>query len=329
MDWQTEVPTPSVAGAPCLSLRFTSRRRLPPARIPKTNKRAGGERTTHEPVSEANGRSTNPTLHGYLDGLVRRYERPAFIDEDPISIPHGFSDPDDRAVIGLFAALLAWGRRDVMLRKLAELCERMRQQPARFVRRYDAERDAERLDGFVHRTFQPVDARWLVNNLSAALRRYGSMQHLFARHLAPQAKHVGPAIQGFSETLLQIDPQTPTRLRKHLARPEAGSACKRLAMYLRWMVRGGPVDFGQWKTIRPAQLLVPLDTHSGRTARRLGLIQGRKSNDWKAALQLTRRCRRLCPRDPARYDFALFGAGVSGADLAERFSLSEAASSAR
>ncbi|PSQ81988.1 MAG: TIGR02757 family protein, partial [Bacteroidetes bacterium QS_8_68_15] len=197
--------------------------------------------------------------------------------------------------------------------------------PARFVRRYDPKRDAERLDGFVHRTFQPIDARWLVKNLSAALRRYGSMQRLFARHLAPQDDHVGPAIQGFSETILGIDPDTPARLRKHLARPEAGSACKRLAMYLRWMVRGGgPVDFGLWRRIRPAQLLVPLDTHSGRTARRLGLIRGRKSNDWKAALQLTRRCRPFCPRDPARYDFALFGAGVSGASVAERFSLADA-----
>ena len=252
---------------------------------------------------------------------MRRYERPAFIGEDPISIPHGFSDPDDRAVIGLFAALLAWGRRGVMLRKLAELCERMRMQPARFVRQYDdgPGSDARRLDGFKHRTFQPVDARWLVKNLRAALRKYGSMQHLFARHLAPSDEHVGPAIQGFSETILQIDPQTPSRLRKHLARPEAGSACKRLAMYLRWMVRPGPVDFGQWRKIRPAQLLVPLDTHSGRSARTLRLIQGRKSNDWKAALQLTRRCRRLAPRDPARYDFALFGAGVSGARLDERF----------
>lgn len=257
---------------------------------------------------------------------MRRYERPAFIGEDPISIPHGFSDDEDRAVIGLFAALLAWGRRDVMLRKLRELCKRMRMQPARFVRQYDDARDAERLDGFKHRTFQPIDARWLVKNLRAALRKYGSMQRLFARHLAPSAEHVGPAIQGFSETILGINPETPTRLRKHLARPEAGSACKRLAMYLRWMVRGGPVDFGPWRRIRPAQLLVPLDTHSGRTARRLGLLRGRKSNDWKAALQLTRRCRRLCPRDPARYDFALFGAGVSDARLAERFAASDASS---
>jgi uncharacterized protein (TIGR02757 family) len=250
---------------------------------------------------------------------VRRYERPAFIGEDPISVPHGFDSSDDRAVIGLFAALLAWGRRDVMLRKLRELCERMRMQPARFVRRYDSNHDAERLDGFKHRTFQPTDARWLTRNLRDALNRHGSVQHLFARHLAPGDAHVGPAIQGFSETVIGINAGTPARLRKHLARPEAGSACKRLAMYLRWMVRGGPVDFGAWRQIRPAQLLVPLDTHSGRIARRLGLLRGRKSNDWKAALQLTRRCRRLCPHDPARYDFALFGAGVSGARLAERF----------
>ncbi len=257
-------------------------------------------------------------LKTYLDGLVARFETPAFIAEDPISIPHGFDDPADRAVIGLYAALLAWGRRDVMLRKLAELCERMDYRPARFVYDFDASRDAAKLAGFKHRTFQPVDARWLTQNLRIVLRRHGSLERLFAAHVPSDAPHVGPALQGFSEAVLGAHAETPRRLRKHLARPAAGSACKRLCMYLRWMVRPGPVDFGQWSAIRPAQLVLPLDVHSGRQARALGLLR-RKSNDWKAALALTRTCRRLCPEDPARYDFALFGAGAHGVALDERF----------
>ncbi len=263
-------------------------------------------------------------LKAYLDGLVRRFEQPAFIDADPVSIPHGFDEARDQEVIGLYAALLAWGRRDVMLRKLQDLCARMDYRPYRFVRGFDPERDGAALDGFKHRTFQPIDARWLTRNLREALRRHDSVEALFAAHLppdapdAPDAPDVGPAIQGFSEAILRAHPETPRRLRKHLARPEAGSACKRLCMYLRWMVRPGPVDLGRWTAIRPHQLGLPLDVHAGRQARALGALR-RKSHDWKAALELTRSCRRLCPEDPARYDFAFFGAGANDVSLDARF----------
>ena len=260
-------------------------------------------------------------LKQYLDGLVQRYEQPEFIPHDPISVPHAFDDPRDQAVIGLYAALLAWGRRQTVLNKMEDLCERMDYRPYAFVSRFDSARDAAALDGFVHRTFQPEDAFWFTKNLSAALQRHGSIEALFADHLpadAAPADGVGPAIQGFSETLLQIDPKTPQRLRKHLARPEAKSACKRLNMYLRWMVRPGPVDLGLWTRIRPAQLMLPLDVHSGRQARALGLIQ-RKSNDWKAVRILSATCRHFCPDDPARYDFAFFGVGAHEDSLDARF----------
>jgi uncharacterized protein (TIGR02757 family) len=268
-------------------------------------------------------------LKAYLDGLVARYERPAFIADDPVSIPHGFDDPDDQAVIGLYAALLAWGRRDVVLRKLAELCERMDYAPSRFVRTFDRTRDAGALAGFKHRTFQPVDARWLTHNLRLALERHGTLEGLFAAHLPPEDADapfpLGAAIQGFSTTLMTADPGTPQRLRKHLARPAAGSACKRLCMYLRWMVRPGPVDLGCFARLNPATrltpdvLMLPLDVHAGRQARALGLVGGRKSNDWKAVQRLTAACRQLCPHDPARYDFAFFGVGAEGDTLDDRF----------
>lgn len=262
-----------------------------------------------------------PTLHElktYLDALVGRFERPDFIADDPISIPHGFDDPRDREVIGFYAALLAWGRRATIMNKMAELCERMRYRPYRFVLDFDPARDAACLDGFKHRTFQPVDAQWLTSALSTVLRRHETMEAVFRHHLPADALHAGPALQGVSDTLFSVLPGTPARLRKHLPRPSTGSACKRMSMYLRWMVRPGPVDFGIWTQIRPDQLILPLDVHSGRQARALGLLS-RRQDDWRAALELTQNCRRLHAPDPARYDFAFFGAGAYGVSLDERF----------
>ena len=262
-------------------------------------------------------------LKSYLDDLVEQYERPSFIDDDPISIPHAFDDPRDQEVIGLYAALLAWGRRDVMLRKLQELCERMDHAPHAFVRSFDMERDGTALDGFVHRTFQPIDARWLTHNLSTALDRYGSVEALFASHLpddpdADDGSAVAAGLQGLSSTLLTIHDETPSRLRKHLARPAAGSACKRLNMYLRWMVRSGPVDLGLWSCLSPSDLMLPLDVHAGRQVRALGLLK-RKSTDWKAVRRVTAVCRHLCPEDPARYDFAFYAVGAQDDSLDSRF----------
>ena len=265
--------------------------------------------------------ATLNALREYLDALVDRHERPAFIDDDPISIPHAFGDPRDQEVIGLYAALLAWGRRDVLLRKLEELCERMGHAPYRFVRSFNPATDADALDGFVHRTFQPVDARWLTANLSAALERHETMEALFDAHRPDDPgkdSSVAAMLQGVSTTLLTIHNETPQRLRKHLARPEAGSACKRLNMYLRWMVRPGPVDLGLWSILDPSDLMLPVDVHVGRQARALGLLE-RKTNDWTAVRRLTAICRHFCASDPARYDFAFFGVGAQDESLDARF----------
>ena len=252
-----------------------------------------------------------PDLKDYLDGLVEHFERPAFIENDPIAIAHGFTDPRDQETIGLYSALLAWGRRSTVLSKLAELCELMDYRPYTFVRNFDETRDASRLLSFRHRTFQPEDALWLTKNLSTLLQRHGTMETLFCRVLAEDSPNVGPAIQAFSEGVLKASEHTPSRLRKHLAHPLSGSACKRLCMYLRWMVRPGPVDLGIWPSMGTHQLVLPLDVHSGRQARLLGVLK-RQRNDWTAALELTSICRSLCPRDPARYDLALFGLGAYG-----------------
>lgn len=248
----------------------------------------------------------------WLDALVARFETTAFVLDDPISVPHAFDDPADREVIGFYAALLAWGRRATILNKLGDLCARMRHAPAVFVRAYDDDRDGACLDGFVHRTFSSDDARSLTLGLSGLLKRYGSIEAAYAAHLGPAdatgRRDVGAAIDGVAAALLA---NAPRRLARHLPRPSTGSACKRVAMYLRWMVRPGPVDFGQWTSLAPADLLLPLDVHSGRTARAVGLLR-RTQDDWRATQELTDACRALSPDDPARYDFALFGAGAYG-----------------
>ena len=252
------------------------------------------------------------TLRDYLDPLVRRFERSAFIEDDPISVPHAFDDPDDQVIMGLFASLLAWGRRDIMLRKLGELCERFEMRPAAFIRDFRMERDASRLEGFVHRTFNDQDLIGLVAALNTLTRGH-SLEGIFAEGMSTEAP-VRDGLEHFSRTLLDAVPGRPARINRHVARPSTGSACKRLNMFLRWMTRSGPVDLGRWTCLDPSQLMLPLDVHSGTQARAVGLLQ-RKANDWKAVEELTEACRRLDPADPCKYDFAFFGTGSSGEDL--------------
>ena len=253
-------------------------------------------------------------LKQILDARVAQFEQPAFIAQDPVSIPHAFDDPRDQEVIGFYAALLAWGRRDIVLKKMAELCERMEYRPYRFVYSFEDSGQHERLQGFKHRTFQSVDAIGLTLVLSRVLQKFGSIEAAFASYVSADAPDVGCALEGFSQLLRTLGTDVPSRVWKHVSRPSSGSACKRLNMYLRWMVRPGPVDLGIWQTIRPHQLLLPLDVHVGRQARAWGLLQ-RKANDWKAVQELTERCRMLDARDPVRYDFALFGSAIYGERL--------------
>ena len=247
----------------------------------------------------------------FLNDLVAYYERPSFIDNDPISACYWFDQPKDQEVVGLYAATLAWGRRETTISKMAELCDRMRQNPFRFVWNFDLSFDAAQLEGFKHRTFSSEDAIWFTANLRRLLRHHKTVEGIFSSSHSPENDSTREAIQGFSEKMLGAHEETPARMRKHLAQPQRGSAAKRLCTYLRWMVRPGPVDLGLWTRIGTHQLTLPLDVHCGRQARDLGVLS-RKSNDWNAVMELTKACRKLCPEDPCRYDFAFFGLGVSG-----------------
>lgn len=250
-------------------------------------------------------------LKGQLDQWVAQYNQPGFIEADPISVPKQFTKLQDIEIIAFWAAMLAWGQRKTIINKAQELIELMEGQPHAFILEH-SEQDRERFLGFKHRTFQATDTLYFLEFLQHHYRQHPSLEDAFARYLRAEDEHVGPALIGFHEYFFSL-PYAPQRTRKHVATPARKSSCKRLNMFLRWMVRRDDrgVDFGLWQRIRPAQLLMPLDVHVERVARRLGLLV-RKQTDWQAVLELTAALRRFDPEDPVKYDFALFGLGIDG-----------------
>ncbi|RMG67457.1 MAG: TIGR02757 family protein [Bacteroidetes bacterium] len=262
-------------------------------------------------MSDAPVALSREALQQILDDSHDRYNRPGFIEEDPISIPHMFSRREDIEIAGFLTALIAWGRRSSILASAHRLVRAMDMAPYEFVC-HGSEEDWARLAGFVHRTFNGQDALALIKALRRVYATYGTLEGIFAEGLPPGSPDVGVAIVHAREVLAS-DPDFPARTHKHLANPARGSSAKRINMFLRWMVRKDArgVDFGLWSRIQPAQLICPLDVHTGNVARALGLLT-RKQNDWKAAQTLTGCLRAFCPEDPVRYDFSLFGLGVYG-----------------
>lgn len=246
-----------------------------------------------------------------LEEKYHAYNRPDFIESDPISIPHQFSRKEDIEISGLLAALIAWGKRKTIIDNSQRLMALMEGAPYAFV--MDAgEREMKRLTSFVHRTFNGQDCQALVYALRSAYRDHQGLEGLFTRGLNQDAATVKGGILSMRQALIHT-PGFPRRTHKHLANPDKGSSAKRINMFLRWMVRTdrNGVDFGLWPGIRPDQLVCPLDIHTGKVARKLGLLE-RKQNDWKAAVALTEALKRFSPEDPVKYDFSLFGMGVHG-----------------
>lgn len=244
-------------------------------------------------------------LKALLDRFADDWNAPGFIQDDPISIPHRFSQQDDREIAAFFAATLAWGQRKSIIASTNRLMAAMDEAPADFVRNFTA-KDLRPLRNFVHRTFQFEDLHCFLRFFRHHYREHTSLETAFTRHLHPGEPHVGSALAGFHDYFFSLPHEARTR--KHVSTPQRGSACKRLNMFLRWMVRSdrSGVDFGIWKQISPSQLLCPLDLHVQRAALALGLLE-RKQADWKACLELSGHLRALDPSDPVRYDYALFG----------------------
>jgi uncharacterized protein (TIGR02757 family) len=244
----------------------------------------------------------------FLEEKYLQYNNPSFIVCDPISIPHSFTDRRDREISGFLTAVIAWGRRDLILRSSRNMLELMENSPFEFITEA-SEYEISRLSAFVHRTFNGSDLMAFIKGLRHIYSNYSSMEEVLLQGM----KESGSLKDGLSHlrSVFFSLPHVP-RNEKHFADVTGGAAGKRLNMFLRWMVRKDNfgVDFGIWERIDPSLLYIPLDLHSGNTARRLGLLT-RKMNDWKAVEELTEILRDFDPADPVKYDFALFGLGVN------------------
>jgi uncharacterized protein (TIGR02757 family) len=248
---------------------------------------------------------TKKSLKDFFDKKVDEYNQPFFIKDDPISIPHLFSRQQDIEIAGFFAAIFAWGNRTTIIQKSKELMSRMNKRPYDFCLQQDEE-GLKALLGFKHRTFNDTDLLYFVEFFKHHYSRHQSLESAFTMH----GDTVEKMLTGFHHYFFSLD-HVPQRTKKHIANPQRGSTCKRLNMFLRWMVRhdNKGVDFGIWKNISPAQLICPIDLHVARVAKRFNLLY-RKQIDWPAAVELTAYLRTLDKDDPVKYDFALFGLGV-------------------
>ena len=245
-------------------------------------------------------------LKSFLDEKAELYNNPNFIESDPIQIPHLFSIKEDIEIAGFLAATIAWGNRTMIIRNAHKMMDLMGNAPYDFILSH-SEIDLERLENFVHRTFNGTDFSTFIKGLQNIYENHGGLEAIFTKHQNEAGLQYG--ISEFKKVFFTIEHQIRTQ--KHISDPMNNSAAKRINMFLRWMVRNDKkgVDFGIWTNIPPSLLSCPLDVHSGNVARKLGLLS-RKQNDGKALAELDSRLREFDPIDPVKYDFALFGLGV-------------------
>jgi uncharacterized protein (TIGR02757 family) len=306
-------------------------------------------------------RKVSNDLKPFLDKKVAEYNRPSFIADDPISIPHRFTRQQDIEIAGFFTAIFSWGNRTTIIRKTQDLMRMMDDAPYEFVL-YHSDDDLKRLLDFKHRTFNATDLLYFIEFFRYHYTRHSSLEDAFLRPWETKGGGTGwdaeRALSAFYHYFFSLDgafaedpkekigPRrksandwrasslppartrsqpspggsvvaggplvlVPPRTRKHIASPEKHSSCKRINMFLRWMVRSDShgVDFGLWKRIPMARLICPLDLHVARVAKKLGLLH-RKQSDWQSALELTEQLALFDPDDPTKYDFALFALGA-------------------
>jgi len=250
----------------------------------------------------------NNDLKSFLDKKVAQYNQPSFIAADPISIPHLFSKKQDIEIAGFFAAIFAWGNRTTIINKSKELMMLMHEEPYQFILHH-SNNDLKKLLHFKHRTFNATDLLYSILFLKHHYLHHRSLETAFFPNKAGQVV-IEDALNSFFGYFFSLN-EAPEHTKKHIAAPFKGSTCKRLNMFLRWMVRSDNhcVDFGIWKGIDPADLICPVDVHVARVARSLNLIT-RGQTDWLTATELTQNLKTFDAADPVKYDFALFSLGV-------------------
>ncbi|MDB5210660.1 MAG: hypothetical protein JWQ30_1487 [Sediminibacterium sp.] len=251
------------------------------------------------------------SLKTFFDEKVKQYNQPSFIKDDPVCIPHLFTKKSDIEIAGLFAAVFAWGNRTTIINKSKELMKLMGDAPHDFCLNH-SDKDLQSLVQFKHRTFNTSDLLYFIEFLKYHYTHHKSLEDAFLKIPAGYAEEnrIEQVLIHFHNYFFSLE-HVPNRTKKHIATPYKDSTCKRLNMYLRWMVRKDKhgVDFGIWKKIKPSDLICPIDLHVARVAKHFNLLH-RKQIDWQAAVELTNYLRTLDPLDPVKYDFALFGLGV-------------------
>jgi uncharacterized protein (TIGR02757 family) len=247
----------------------------------------------------------NSELKEFLDEKVRLYNRPDFIESDPIQIPHQFSLKEDIEIAGFLSATIAWGNRKMIISNASKMMNLMGNSPYDFVMSH-SESQLDSFENFVHRTFNATDLQTFIRGLQHIYKNHDGLENIFTN---TKNDFLQQNISDLKQKFFEIEHEKRTQ--KHISDPLNNSAAKRINMFLRWMVRNDKagVDFGIWNTVSAAHLSCPLDVHSGNVARKLGLLT-RKQNDAKAVFELDTNLRLLDPKDPTKYDFALFGLGV-------------------
>ncbi len=245
-------------------------------------------------------------LKDYLEEKVSQYNRPEFIDNDPIQVPHRYSLKEDIEISSFLTATIAWGNRQMIINNSNKMMDILGNSPYDFIINH-RESNLDSIDGFVHRTFNSIDFKYFIKSLHNIYTEHGGMESIFSENTTTTSTQ--SAIHEFRRIFFSLNHEKRTQ--KHVGDPFKGSACKRINMMLRWLIRkdNAGVDFGIWKSLSPSQLSCPLDVHSGNVARKLGLLT-RKQNDAKALKELDTNLRALDANDPVKYDFALFGLGV-------------------
>jgi uncharacterized protein (TIGR02757 family) len=248
---------------------------------------------------------TRQELFGFLEEKYHQYNIPDFIPADPVSVPHRFSRKEDIEIAGFLTAVISWGNRASIVKDATRLADMMGCSPYDFIINLD-EQDVDPFLQFYHRTFNGVDCLFFLESLKNIYLNHGGLESCFQK-----ANHIGVRESISRTRKIFLETAHEKRSEKHFPDPISGSSCKRINMFLRWMVRDDNrgVDFGLWKKVSPAELMCPLDVHSGNVARKLGLVK-RNQNDWKAVEELTGNLQSFDASDPVKYDFALFGLGI-------------------
>lgn len=245
-------------------------------------------------------------LKEFLDSKVLQYNNAEFIESDPIQIPHQYSIKEDIEISGFLTSTIAWGNRKMIIKNANKMMELMGNSPYDFVMNHK-EHHLDKLDGFVHRTFNSKDFEYFIMSLRNIYANHDGIEKIFNQYSTIDS--LQPSITKFKSIFFELTHLQRTQ--KHIGDPSKGSAAKKINMFLRWMVRkdNSGVDFGIWQSLSPSLLSCPLDVHSGNVARKLNLLS-RKQNDAKALKELDNNLRLFDKTDPVKYDFALFGLGV-------------------